>query len=97
MEGTHVGFHVRCFVGEVAYDLLGSPAPAHFLFQIGQSFDEEKGRDAGSEEIVEPNGLIRIQRLQKGLIENEHRLHCYLTGTSKSYNVNWERHTSQWD
>jgi hypothetical protein len=42
-------------------------------FKISERFDEEERRDAGQEEIVEPHRLVRIQGLQKGLIEDEYR------------------------
>src|SRR5438034_9687254 len=37
------------------YSERGHFTPAHFLFKIGESFDKEERRDAGSEEVVEPN------------------------------------------
>jgi hypothetical protein len=73
MVGARCRLHVRRTYGEASNDLLRSAALAHFLFEVGQCLHEEKRRNDGKEEIVEPVGFVDAEALKCGLVENKVR------------------------
>ena len=57
--GACRGLHVRGLECEVADDVLGRLALAHFFFEVREGLREEEGRDVGHEKIVEPVAFVQ--------------------------------------
>jgi hypothetical protein len=60
---VHIGICLRIWraIRERANKLLGRAVAGNFLFEIGQAFDKEQGRDGGHIEVVHEDGLIEIE------------------------------------
>lgn len=70
---SHVRLQIGGLICEASDYLLRRSAAVDFLLKIGERLDEEERRDHGQEEVVEPNRLIDVQRLQKRFVEDEDR------------------------
>lgn len=67
--------HFREFVCYVCYLFFRFAALPNNFTEVGKRFDIKNWTNIGQEEMVEPYGLIDIQRLEKRFIEERYWAH----------------------
>lgn len=73
VKRVHLAVHIGSFVRELAYYVLRRAAFADFFLDVGERFDEEERSYIARKEMVEPDCLVRIDALQKRLVERQRR------------------------
>ena len=68
-----MSLHVGTFICDLADHLFGRFAFSHLLLKICERLDIEEGCDVGHKEVVQPVGLVRIEGLKRGFVENQDR------------------------